>query len=84
MVRPIMLGVHQSAVIEIDVTAEENRNLEAAWRLCSFGCRGISDPEWIGRLRDAQRSIFGFDWEEKFKEFFPDRMPAMTTREATA
>lgn len=77
--RLIRLGQHDQAVLEVDVTEQQNRQLEALWRLWSRNSRFIPHPD-AAKHAEGEVRILGFDWSAEFHRLCPDKQPTMTTR----
>lgn len=79
--RIVALGYHKVPTLEIDVTPEQQRQLDSAWTVATmFGSpHGISG-DIATRYNEVQRRILGFDYEAEFARLCPDRSPQITTR----
>jgi hypothetical protein len=80
--RLITLGIHEYTVLEVDVTEDQHRQLEALWRIWSRGGRIIQHPDSIAH-RAGETKILGFDWTERYAELAPGRMPQVTYQVVT-
>lgn len=77
--RSVFLGKHQTPVLEIDVTQDQERRM--VWR-------GKNDPQFCvvpsdqaDRMNANQMAILGFDWREEFvRRFGPDLWPHVSFR----
>ena len=79
--RIVELGYHKVPTLEVDVTPEQQRQLDAAWNVATMvGNPRVISGDIAKLYGDVQRRILGFDYEAEFARLCPNRSPQMTTR----
>ena len=64
--RIIFMGPHNWPTLEVDVSAEVERQFEALFRVYSMGGRRVDSDHYYD-YAEKERAILGFDWNDEFK-----------------